>query len=107
MASFNKIALMSNLTRDPQLSYLPSGMAVVEFSLAISRKYCGQDIERICNKANWSAYVTQLIQNMQQSVRTFYDIQKLRFLQYPSGLKTEDINKIRQDDAGVIWLGND
>jgi len=63
-------------------------------------------IERIRNKANWSAYVVQLIQNMQRSVRTFYDIRKLKFLQYPSGLRTEDLNKLKQDNKGIIWLGN-
>jgi single-strand DNA-binding protein len=39
MASFNKVILMGNLTRDPQLKYLPSQMPVVEFGLACSRKW--------------------------------------------------------------------
>ena len=43
MASFNKILLLGNLTRDPQLSYLCNQTAVVEFALAITRKYYGQD----------------------------------------------------------------
>ena len=43
MASFNKVILMGRLTRDPQLSYLPSQTAVVEFSLATSRTYKKQD----------------------------------------------------------------
>src|ERR1700744_215940 len=43
MASFNKVMLMGNLTRDPQLKYLPSQTAVVEFGLACNRKFKGQD----------------------------------------------------------------
>jgi len=43
MANYNKILLMGNLTRDPQLSYLPSQTAVVEFGLAINRKWTGKD----------------------------------------------------------------
>ena len=43
MASYNKVILMGNLTRDPQLSYLPSQTPVVEFSLATSHKYKKQD----------------------------------------------------------------
>jgi single-strand DNA-binding protein len=43
MANFNKVLLLGNLTRDPQLSYLPSQTAVVEFGLAMNRKYKGQD----------------------------------------------------------------
>ena len=43
MANFNKVMLMGNLTRDPQLSYTPSQTAVVDFGLAINRKYTGKD----------------------------------------------------------------
>ena len=43
MASYNKVIMMGNLTRDPQLSYLPSQTPVVEFGLATNRKWKGQD----------------------------------------------------------------
>ena len=43
MASYNKVIMMGNLTRDPQLSYLPSQTPVVEFGLASNRKWKGQD----------------------------------------------------------------
>jgi single-strand DNA-binding protein len=43
MANFNKILLAGNLTRDPQLSYLPSQTAVVEFGLAVNRTWTGKD----------------------------------------------------------------
>jgi single-strand DNA-binding protein len=43
MASLNKVFLMGNLTRDPQLSYLPSQTAVVEFGLAVNRRWTGRD----------------------------------------------------------------
>lgn len=43
MASFNKVILMGNLTRDPQLRYLPSNMAVCEFGLATNRKWKDRD----------------------------------------------------------------
>ena len=39
MANYNKVMLMGNLTRDPQLSYLPSQTAVVEFGIAVNRKW--------------------------------------------------------------------
>ena len=39
MASYNKVFLMGNLTRDPQVKHLPSQMVVVEFGLAVNRKY--------------------------------------------------------------------
>jgi len=43
MANFNKVLLMGNLTRDPQLSYTPNQTAVVDFGLAVNRKWKGQD----------------------------------------------------------------
>lgn len=39
MASFNKVILMGNLTRDPQLKFLPSGTPVCEFGLATNRRW--------------------------------------------------------------------
>jgi single-strand DNA-binding protein len=46
MANYNKILLMGNLTRDPQLSYLPSQTAVVDFGLAVNRNWTGRDGEK-------------------------------------------------------------
>ena len=43
MANLNKVMLMGNLTRDPQLSYLPSQTPVVEFGMAINRRWNSQD----------------------------------------------------------------
>jgi single-strand DNA-binding protein len=43
MANYNKVILVGNLTRDPQMSYLPSQMAVVEFGLAVNRRWRGPD----------------------------------------------------------------
>jgi single-strand DNA-binding protein len=39
MASFNRVILMGNLTRDPQVKYIPSGTAVAELGLAINRTW--------------------------------------------------------------------
>ncbi len=45
MANYNKVILMGNLTRDPQLRYLPSNTAVCDFGLAVNRRYKGRDGE--------------------------------------------------------------
>jgi len=50
MANYNKVLLMGNLTRDPQLKYLPSQMAVVEFGIAVNRRFrtqSGEDREEV------------------------------------------------------------
>lgn len=38
MASYNRVMLMGNLTRDIELRYLPSGLAVSDFGLAVNEK---------------------------------------------------------------------
>lgn len=46
MANLNKVLLIGNLTRDPELRYIPSGTAVANFGLATNRVYTTQDGER-------------------------------------------------------------
>lgn len=51
MANYNKVILFGRLTRDPQLRYLPTQTAVVDFSLATSRTYRKQDgsqVDEVC-----------------------------------------------------------
>ncbi len=45
MANLNKVLLMGNLTRDPQLKYLPSQTPVVEFGVAVNRRWKGPNGE--------------------------------------------------------------
>ena len=59
------------------------------------------------NRALWSRYVVALIQHLQGSVRRFYDTDKLRFLLYPGGLTPEALGQVREDDAGIVWLGKE
>ncbi len=39
MASFNKVLLMGNLTRDPEVRYTPKGTAIANIGLAVNRTY--------------------------------------------------------------------
>ena len=45
-ASLNKVFLIGNLTRDPELRYVPSGSAVANFSIAVNRTYTTQAKEK-------------------------------------------------------------
>lgn len=42
MASFNKVILVGNLTRDPEVKHIPSGTAVAEIGMAVSRTWFDQ-----------------------------------------------------------------
>ena len=50
MPTLNKVFLLGNLTRDPDLRGLPSGQSVCEMRLAITRRYIsnGKDVDETC-----------------------------------------------------------
>ena len=43
MADFNKVLLMGNLTRDPEVRYTPKGTAVGDLAIAVNESYKAQD----------------------------------------------------------------
>ena len=46
MASFNKVLLIGNLTKDPELRYTPQGIAVVNLRLAVNRRFRNRNQEQ-------------------------------------------------------------
>lgn len=51
MVSINSVTVGGNLTRDPELKFLPSGVAVCNFNVAVNEKYTdaqGQKKESVC-----------------------------------------------------------
>jgi len=51
MASLNKVFLMGNLTRDPELRYTPGGLAVASFGIAVNRTWTaktGEQKDEVC-----------------------------------------------------------
>ena len=49
MASLNRVILIGNLTRDPELRRTPSGSPVASFGLAVNRTYTNKQGERVEN----------------------------------------------------------
>ena len=45
-ANLNKVMLIGNLTRDPELRYIPSGQGVTTFTVAVNRNYTSQAGEK-------------------------------------------------------------
>jgi len=61
MASFNRVFLMGNLTKDPELRYTPQGTAVANLRLAVNRKFkakTGELKEEVC-------FITAVVWNKQ------------------------------------------
>ena len=46
MIGLNKVFLMGNLTRDPELRYTPNGTAVAGFGVAVNRRYTTKEGDR-------------------------------------------------------------
>lgn len=46
MANFNKVILIGNLTRDPELRYTPNNVAVTKIGLAVNRRWRNQQNEQ-------------------------------------------------------------
>lgn len=61
MASFNRVLLMGNLTKDPELRYTPSGTAVANLRLAVNSSFKGQDGQR----KEETCFVTIVVWNKQ------------------------------------------
>lgn len=46
MASFNKVILVGNLTRDPELRYTPKGTAIAKIGMAVNRVWTSETGEK-------------------------------------------------------------
>ena len=46
MANYNRVILMGNLTRDPELRFIPNGSAVANLRIAVNRTYKSQSGEQ-------------------------------------------------------------
>jgi len=53
MANFNKVILMGNLTRDPELRYLPNNTPVVQLGLAVNDRVRNRDTDQWEERPNF------------------------------------------------------
>ena len=58
MAGINKVILVGNLGKDPEVKYLDSGVAVANFSLATTESYKNKEGERV-NQTEWHNIVVR------------------------------------------------
>ncbi|MEK7792950.1 MAG: single-stranded DNA-binding protein [Candidatus Hydrogenedentota bacterium] len=73
MPDFNKVFLTGNLTRDPELKYLPSGMAVCKLGLAVTHRYKTKEGEQredtlFINIDTWSKSAEYCGQNLKKGM---------------------------------------
>ena len=68
MASYNRVIVIGNLTRDPELKRTPSGASVCDIRLAVSESYRNKEGERI----ERPVYVDVVVWNQQAEVCNQY-----------------------------------
>jgi len=75
---YNKVILMGNLTRDPEMRYTPGGTPVTEFGLAVNRRYTtkdGQQKEEVAfvDITAWGKQAEVIHQYMKKGRRIFLE----------------------------------
>ncbi len=78
MVTFNKVFLVGNLTKDPELRYTPQGTAVATLSIAINRVFkdkSGQTQKDVCfvNTVVWNQMAENCNQYLQKGKPVFVE----------------------------------
>ena len=86
----NKVFLIGNLTRDPELSETPSGVAVCHFSIAVNRNYSSGDGERQTDFFNCVAWRGLGETIARCGYKSFYDMVSFYRVKYAVDLIKDD-----------------
>ena len=107
MASFNRVMLMGNLTRNPELKYTPSGSAVADLGLAVNESFknkAGETIEQTCfvDVVVWGRQAETATEYLQKGSPVFVE-GRLQFDQWESQ-QGEKRSKLRVRAERVQFL---
>ncbi|HLF18251.1 MAG TPA: single-stranded DNA-binding protein [Candidatus Omnitrophota bacterium] len=98
MANLNKVFLIGNLTRDPELRYTPGGTAVANLGLAVNRKFkdsSGELKEEVCflTVTVWDKQAEACCQYLTKGKPVFVEgVLQSRFWETPEGQKRSAID---------------
>ena len=98
MANLNKVFLIGNLTRDPELRYTPGGTAVANLGIAVNRKFkdsSGELKEEVCflTVTVWDKQAEACCQYLQKGKPVFVEgVLQSRFWETPEGQKRSAID---------------
>ena len=108
MANLNKVFLMGNLTRDPELRYIPSGTAVATFTVASNRVYtsaAGEKKEEACfvRVVTWARQAELAAEYLTKGSPVFVEGRlQSRAWETPDGQKRSTIEVVAQN---IQFLG--
>ena len=98
MANLNKVFLIGNLTRDPELRYTPGGTAVANLGLAVNRRFkdsSGELKEEVCflTVTVWDKQAEACCQYLTKGRPVFVEgVLQSRFWETPEGQKRSAID---------------
>jgi single-strand DNA-binding protein len=98
MASLNKVLLIGNLTKDPELRYTPSGTAVANIRLAVNRKFkdrLGELKEEVCfiTVTAWDKQAEICHQHLEKGRQVFVEgVLQSRSWDTPDGQKRSSVD---------------
>lgn len=104
MASLNKVILIGNLTKDPELKQTPSGVSVVSFSIGVSRKYSGADGSRETDFINIVAWrsTAEFIAKYFRKGSGISIVGSLQVRSYDSNGQKRYVTEVVAEEAGFI-----
>ena len=109
MASYNRVLLMGNLTRNPEIRYTPSGTAVADLGLAVNESFknkAGETVERTCfvDVVVWSRQAGTAAEYLQKGSPVFVE-GRLRLDQWENQ-NGEKRSKLRVRADRIQFLGS-
>lgn len=109
MASYNKVQLMGNLTRDPDLKITPSGTAVVDVGIAVNESFknkAGEKVEQVCfvDVVIWGRQAETTKEFLKKGSPVFIE-GRLQLDQWETE-KKEKRSKLRVRADRVIFMGS-
>ena len=104
MASLNKVILIGNLTKDPELKQTPSGVSVTSFSIGVSRKYSGADGNRETDFINIVAWrnTAEFITKYNRKKSRIQIVGYLQVRSYEKDGQKRYVTEVVAEEAGFI-----
>ena len=106
MASVNKVFLLGNLTRDPEMKFTQSGTAVCDFGIAVNKKYKSGDDwkEEVCfvDITVWGPRGESCAEHLSKGKQVFIE-GELKFESWESDGQKR--NKLKVTAMNVQFLG--
>lgn len=108
MKSVNRVTLLGNVGRDPEVKVLTGGNAVAEFSLATSRGgYTGKDGKEVPQKTQWHRIkafgaITSAIEKYVKKGSTIYVEGRIEYSEYEKNGEKRTMTEIILEDMSLL-----